>query len=165
MRSAKQKLAKFIAHSFSSVLDVDPEQIEAGLLKSGKLSLNNVGLKPQKNAEGAQLEGEIDEIRFGWSWGKNIVENALVSVSGANLQICMSEGSEGMDKGGGGTCDTTSSWSDTKPQPQQEAAPPDAEVGSTVAQILNDLSVSITDVKLTIETKVSIHADEAPSMQ
>lgn len=159
IKTAESQLAKTLSSSLSQYLDVEPADIESQLLAYGKIELTGVKVKPQFvpiAGSGAMLDGEIESILFSWTWGTSILNNSTLTVSGARLRLVIDPDAEVPTEATEITAENTSSGeAPTESESDSDSNSNDSGPNDTVQNVLDQLSVSIADIKLGIQIKNS----------
>ncbi|KAL9180858.1 hypothetical protein ACHAXT_011311 [Thalassiosira profunda] len=155
--SPKSLLASHLSRSLAEFFDVDPNSVEANLVRDAKVVLNDIAIKERDvgDARGDHLRvsGQIRQIEFAWAWDSSAVfmKDVRLTVRGVEVHVRVVGGDEPAvpSSGGGQTTDTPGSDEDAG----DEGAPPDWKE-RYLQQIVDHLTLAITDVT------VSIHLDD-----
>lgn len=152
-------LASYLSASLAEFLQVDSHLIETSLLTDQHVKLHQIQLKPRtvrqnsnnnNNNKTVTLTGTIQHIEFRWEWDtQTYISNVRLKIVGVDLRLSSSDSSN-----------IDSSRSDEQgaienepnvPTTTAEAASGDADWKTVyMQQIVDHLSVSITDVRITI---------------
>ncbi len=150
--SPKALLAKSLARALSTFFDVDPTTVESNLLQDTRIILHYVKLKPLQVHRKMTLVGCVQEIEFAWIWGGDertaIVRETRLTIRGARFRcILQQEQSDKEDK--------------IIVEHNQEKALLSNEqqdlsyLQRIVQQVVDHLTLVITDVELTIQVSSS----------
>lgn len=146
-------MASQLATALATYFVVDPDDIQSNLVKDTKIVLYKVQVKPQRVSSAVTLTGSVDQIEFRWKWGGDgttqFVRETVLLIWGVRLHLLVGRADPLHQR----------SLPDSLQPPKDSSAcsyksPRDANgyVERHVQQILDHLTLEITDVDLTIET-------------
>jgi hypothetical protein len=145
IQSPKSLLASKLAASLASHFEVDPSAIESSLVNDAKIVLQNIILKPQC-VGGALLVGRVETIEFSWKWGgsadgsTSFVRETVLSIRGARFRL-IAKAAFPVDTG----------VPKDSSQGNQNSAAPSGFMDKYVEQIIDHLTLNITDVEFAVE--------------
>jgi hypothetical protein len=168
--SPKAVLSSYLAKSLSVFFDVDPTLIESNLVSDTKVVVKNVRLKPLPidGTDDLEIVGIVDEIEFSWLWGgstdrsTSIVRDTRLTIRGAKFRIQKvilprAPESAAPSPSASGTTMPASTTTDTSSQ--------QSYIHKHVQQIIDHLTLNITDMELTVEVEDVKEYGKAPMQQ
>ena len=168
--SPKAVLSSYLAKSLSVFFDVDPTLIESNLVSDTKVVVKNVRLKPLliDGTDDLEIVGIVDEIEFSWFWGgstdgsTSIVRDTRLTIRGAKFRIQRvilprAPESAAPSPSASGTTRPASTTTDTSSQ--------QSYIQRHVQQIIDHLTLNITDMELTVEVQDVKEDGKAPMHQ
>ncbi|GAX18219.1 hypothetical protein FisN_31Hh029 [Fistulifera solaris] len=142
-------LASYLSASLAEFLQVDSHLIETSLLTDQHVTLRQIKLKPRTvrsngHASTITLTGTIQKIEFRWEWStQSYISNVRLKVEGVHLQLSKQDATteeviiEAEENANLSSIHETNTETDWKAVYMQ--------------QIVDHLSVSVTDVQITID--------------
>jgi hypothetical protein len=144
IQSPKSLLANKLASSLSTYFDIDPNSIQTSLAGDAKIELQNTRLKPLL-VRRCLLVGSVERVEFSWKWGgsadgsTSFIRETVLSIEGIKVRLL-------------------SQWDSTTDGPEEVITPsctdssvPPGFLDYYVQQILDHLTVRISDVELSVE--------------
>ena len=147
VQSPKSLFASKLAGALATYFEVDPAAVEASLLHDARIVLRDVDLVPQNCGGGALLVGRVAAIELAWRWGGSadgataFVRETILSIRGASLRLRARAGPPPIQDG----AETAAHGGDDAP------APPAGYMDRVIQQILDHLTLNITDVEISVE--------------